>query len=132
VRVTKPHVPDQIKRNFEAMEVCATLATARPWRGREVAAWAFFNLRAHLLALDLLRLQLLFCLCLPIARWVYLFLFAWQAEKTKLLIAIESQKVAEKEAETESKRATIEAQKLADVAKIQVAPQILSLQRHSF
>jgi hypothetical protein len=96
-----------------------------------VAAWAFFNLRAQLLALDSLRLQIHF-LCLPIARWIYHFHSAWQAEKTKLLIAIESQKVAEKEAETESKRATIEAQKLADVAKIQVAPQILSLQRHSF
>ena len=35
---------------------------------------------------------------------------AMEAEKTKLLIAVESQKVAEKEAETERKRATIEAQ----------------------
>merc|ERR1712031_101632 len=52
VRVTKPRIPEQIKKNFEAME----------------------------------------------------------AEKTKLLIAIEGQKVAEKEAETDRKKATIEEQ----------------------
>jgi len=39
---------------------------------------------------------------------------AMEAEKTKLLIAVETQRVAEKEAETDRKKATIEAQKLAD------------------
>lgn len=63
VRVTKPRIPDQIKRNFEAME----------------------------------------------------------AEKTKLLIATEAQRVAEKEAETDRLRATVMAEKEADVAKIQMA-----------
>lgn len=67
VRVTKPRIPDQIKRNFEAME----------------------------------------------------------AEKTKLLIAIEGQKVAEKEAETDRKRATIEAQKAAEVAKIMMEKELM-------
>lgn len=41
-----------------------------------------------------------------------------EAEKTKLLIAIQRQKLVEKEAETERKRAIIEAEKLASVSKI--------------
>lgn len=48
-----------------------------------------------------------------------------EAEKTKLLIAVESQKVAEKEAETERKRATIEAQMEAEVAKINMEKQLM-------
>lgn len=60
VRVTKPRIPEQIRRNYESME----------------------------------------------------------AEKTKLLIAEQVQKVVEKEAETERKRSTIEAQMRADVSKI--------------
>ncbi|GFO38925.1 erlin-1 [Plakobranchus ocellatus] len=61
VRVTKPKIPEQIRKNYEAME----------------------------------------------------------GEKTKLLIAIQKQKVIEKEAETDRKRAIIEAEKVAQVAKIQ-------------
>ncbi|XP_005089259.1 erlin-1 [Aplysia californica] len=61
VRVTKPKIPEQIRKNYEAME----------------------------------------------------------GEKTKLLIAIQKQKVVEKEAETDRKRAIIEAEKIAQVAKIQ-------------
>jgi len=49
---------------------------------------------------------------------------AMEAEKTKLLVAIQAQKVAEKEAETDKKRATIEAEKLAEVSKIQMDQQI--------
>ncbi|XP_045437941.1 erlin-1 isoform X3 [Pipistrellus kuhlii] len=60
VRVTKPKIPEAIRRNFELME----------------------------------------------------------AEKTKLLIATQKQKVVEKEAETERKKAIIEAEKVAQVAKI--------------
>ncbi|KAK1333549.1 hypothetical protein QTO34_005934 [Cnephaeus nilssonii] len=60
VRVTKPKIPEAIRRNFELME----------------------------------------------------------AEKTKLLIATQKQKVVEKEAETERKKAIIEAEKIAQVAKI--------------
>jgi len=60
VRVTKPKIPEAIRRNYELME----------------------------------------------------------AERTKLLIATEKQKVVEKEAETERKRAIIEAQKQAEVANI--------------
>ncbi|KAL3876876.1 hypothetical protein ACJMK2_034658 [Sinanodonta woodiana] len=60
VRVTKPKIPEQIRKNYEAME----------------------------------------------------------GEKTKLLIAVQKQKVVEKEAETERKRAIIEAEKLAEVSKI--------------
>jgi len=70
VRVTKPRIPEQIRRNFEEME----------------------------------------------------------AEKTKLLIATEAQLVAEKEAETDRKRATIEAQKMADVAKIQMEKELMEQQ----
>ncbi|XP_052266551.1 erlin-1-like [Dreissena polymorpha] len=61
VRVTKPKIPETIRKNYEMME----------------------------------------------------------AEKTKLLIAVQKQKVVEKEAETDRKKAIIEAEKNASVAKIQ-------------
>ncbi|CAH1795154.1 unnamed protein product [Owenia fusiformis] len=60
VRVTKPKIPEQIRKNYELME----------------------------------------------------------GEKTKLLIAHEKQKVVEKEAETERKKAIIEAEKIASISKI--------------
>uniref|UniRef100_A0A8D0A6Y4 Erlin-1 n=1 Tax=Sander lucioperca TaxID=283035 RepID=A0A8D0A6Y4_SANLU len=60
VRVTKPKIPESIRRNFELME----------------------------------------------------------AEKTRLLVTAQTQRVVEKEAETERKRAIIEAQKVAQVAEI--------------
>ncbi|ELU09244.1 hypothetical protein CAPTEDRAFT_175010 [Capitella teleta] len=60
VRVTKPKIPEQIRKNYEIME----------------------------------------------------------GERTKLMIAAERQKVIEKEAETERKKALIEAAKVAEVAKI--------------
>ncbi|CAD5124136.1 DgyrCDS12437 [Dimorphilus gyrociliatus] len=61
VRVTKPKIPEQIRKNYELME----------------------------------------------------------SEKTKLLIAVEKQKVVEREAETDRKRALIEAEKVSQVSKIQ-------------
>uniref|UniRef100_A0A158QET3 TPR_REGION domain-containing protein n=1 Tax=Hymenolepis diminuta TaxID=6216 RepID=A0A158QET3_HYMDI len=61
VRVTKPKIPENIRRNYESME----------------------------------------------------------AEKTKLLIAEQHQRVVEKEAETERRRAVIDAEKAAEVAKIE-------------
>lgn len=67
VRVTKPKIPEAIRRNFELME----------------------------------------------------------GEKTKLLIASQRQKVVEKEAETEQKRALIEADKIAQVAKIHYQQKIM-------
>ncbi|XP_077180288.1 erlin-1-like [Paroedura picta] len=67
VRVTKPKIPEAIRRNFELVET----------------------------------------------------------EKTKLLIATEKQKVVEKEAETERRRALIEAEKVAQVAKIQYQQKIM-------
>lgn len=67
VRVTKPKIPEMIRKNFELME----------------------------------------------------------AEKTKLLIAMQKQKVVEKEAETERKKALIEAEKLAEVSKIQYGQKIM-------
>lgn len=67
VRVTKPKIPEAIRRNYELME----------------------------------------------------------AERTKLLIATEKQKVVEKEAETERKRAIIEAQKSAEVANITYSQKIM-------
>merc|ERR1719244_256424 len=67
VRVTKPKIPEAIRKNYELME----------------------------------------------------------AEKTKLLIATEKQKVIEKESETERKKAVIEAEKEAMVAKIKYEQNIL-------
>merc|ERR1712141_8696 len=46
-------------------------------------------------------------------------------EKTKLLISTQRQKVVEKEAETERKKAVIEAEKEAHVAKIQYERKIM-------
>uniref|UniRef100_A0A8D2JD26 Erlin-1 n=1 Tax=Varanus komodoensis TaxID=61221 RepID=A0A8D2JD26_VARKO len=67
VRVTKPKIPEAIRRNFELVE----------------------------------------------------------AEKTKLLIATQKQKVVEKEAETERRKAVIEAEKMAQVAKIQYRQKVM-------
>jgi len=46
-------------------------------------------------------------------------------EKTKLMISVEAQKVAEKEAETDKKKATIEAEKQAAVSKIKMEQQVM-------
>ncbi|XP_049802074.1 erlin-1-like [Schistocerca nitens] len=76
VRVTKPKIPEAIRKNYELME----------------------------------------------------------AEKTKLLIAVQRQKVVEKDAETDRKKAIIDAEKEAVVAKIQFEQKIMekeSLQRMS-
>ncbi|CAI8048727.1 Erlin-2-B [Geodia barretti] len=67
VRVTKPKIPESIRKNYELME----------------------------------------------------------AEKTKLLISQQKQKVVEKEAETERKKAIIEAEKVAEVAEIQYNQRIM-------
>jgi len=67
VRVTKPKIPESIRRNYELME----------------------------------------------------------GEKTKLLISEQRQKVVEKDAETERKKAIIEAEKVAQVAKIQFEQKIM-------
>lgn len=48
-----------------------------------------------------------------------------EGERTNLMIAVERQKVIEKEAETERKRAIIEAQKVAEVSKIQWEQKIM-------
>lgn len=67
VRVTKPNIPESIRRNYELME----------------------------------------------------------SEKTKLLIAAQKQKVVEKEAETERKKAVIEAEKVAQVAQIKYGQKVM-------
>uniref|UniRef100_A0A8C0AS99 ER lipid raft associated 2 n=1 Tax=Buteo japonicus TaxID=224669 RepID=A0A8C0AS99_9AVES len=67
VRVTKPNIPETIRRNYELME----------------------------------------------------------SEKTKLLIAAQKQKVVEKEAETERKKALIEAEKIAQVAEITYGQKVM-------
>ncbi|TNN58315.1 Erlin-1 [Liparis tanakae] len=78
VRVTKPKIPESIRRNFELME----------------------------------------------------------AEKTRLLITAQTQRVVEKECETERKRAIIEAQKVAQVAeihfqqKVKLTPVYLELMKY--
>lgn len=74
VRVTKPKIPEGIRKNYEIME----------------------------------------------------------SEKTQLLISIEHQRVVEKDAETERKKAVIEAEKVALISKIQYEQKIMekeSLQR---
>ncbi|TRY55410.1 hypothetical protein DNTS_034423 [Danionella cerebrum] len=48
-----------------------------------------------------------------------------EAEKTRLLITAQTQKVVEKEAETERKKAIIEAQKVAQVAEIQFQQKVM-------
>ncbi len=48
-----------------------------------------------------------------------------EAEKTKLMIAREYQKVVEKDAETERKKAVIEAEKEAQVAKIHFEQKVM-------
>eukprot|EP01112_Ceratiomyxa_fruticulosa_P021457 TRINITY_DN755_c0_g1_i3.p1 TRINITY_DN755_c0_g1~~TRINITY_DN755_c0_g1_i3.p1 ORF type:complete len:318 (+),score=76.70 TRINITY_DN755_c0_g1_i3:224-1177(+) len=51
-----------------------------------------------------------------------------EAEKTKLLISTEYQRVVQKEAETERLKATIEAEKVAEVARIQMEQQIMEME----
>lgn len=48
-----------------------------------------------------------------------------EAEKTKLLIAVQAQKVAEKQSETERKQAVIEAEKHAQVKKIRIDAELV-------
>lgn len=48
-----------------------------------------------------------------------------EAEKTKLLIAVQKQKVIEKEAETDRKQAIIEAEKKSQVSKIEFEQKIM-------
>ncbi|XP_056601801.1 erlin-2 [Triplophysa dalaica] len=67
VRVTKPNIPESIRRNYELME----------------------------------------------------------SERTKLLIAAQTQKVVEKEAETERKKAVIEAEKVAQVSEIKFGQKVM-------
>lgn len=67
VRVTKPKIPETIRRNYESME----------------------------------------------------------SEKTQLLISIQHQKLVEKEAETERKKSVIEAEKIAQISKIQYEQKIM-------
>ena len=71
VRVTKPKIPESIRKNYELME----------------------------------------------------------AEKTKLLITAQKQKVVEKEAETERKKAVIEAEKVAQVAQIEFDRKIMEKEK---
>nr|XP_055055634.1 erlin-2 isoform X1 [Misgurnus anguillicaudatus] len=67
VRVTKPNIPESIRRNYELME----------------------------------------------------------GERTKLLVAAQTQKVVEKEAETERKKAVIEAEKVAQVSEIKFGQKVM-------
>ncbi|XP_064388698.1 erlin-2-like [Halichondria panicea] len=71
VRVTKPKIPESIRKNYELME----------------------------------------------------------AEKTKLMIVVQKQKVIEKEAETERKKAVIEAEQVAEVTKIQYDRKIMEKEK---
>lgn len=70
IRVTKPVIPDSVRRNYESIE----------------------------------------------------------AESTKLQVAVQTQRLIEKEAETERKRAIIEAEKQAEVAKINLEKQLTEKQ----
>merc|ERR1712196_457003 len=70
IRVTKPVIPDSVRRNYESIE----------------------------------------------------------AESTKLQVAIQTQRLVEKEAETERKKAIIEAEKQAEVARINLAQELTEKQ----
>lgn len=48
-----------------------------------------------------------------------------ESEKTQLLISIQHQKLVEKEAETERKKSVIEAEKIAQISKIQYEQKIM-------
>lgn len=56
---------------------------------------------------------------------MFLLILIREAEKTKLLIAEQRQKVIEKEAETERKRAIIDAEKQAQISKIEFEQKIM-------
>lgn len=103
VRVTKPKIPESVRRNFEQMEEERTKVHSllTPW------------------LLVLLYNSWVRNICLAIQNGLRLFtqlktddLF-W-----KVLIAIEKQRVAEKEAETKKIMAISEAEKNANVSKI--------------
>lgn len=57
--------------------------------------------------------------------FIYNYLNYRENEKTKLLISHEHQKVVEKDAETERKKAIIEAEKVAQVSRIQFDQKIM-------
>lgn len=56
---------------------------------------------------------------------MFLLLLIREAEKTKLLIAEQRQKVIEKEAETERKKAIIDAEKQAQISKIEFEQKVM-------
>lgn len=56
---------------------------------------------------------------------MFLLFLIREAEKTKLLIAEQRQKVIEKEAETERKKAIIDAEKLAQISKIEFEQKVM-------
>ncbi|XP_016144602.1 erlin-2-like [Sinocyclocheilus grahami] len=56
---------------------------------------------------------------------IQVFLSFRESERTKLLIAAQTQKVVEKEAETERKKAVIEAEKVAQVAEIKFGQKVM-------
>ncbi|KAH9772405.1 hypothetical protein WN944_020035 [Citrus x changshan-huyou] len=101
VRVTKPTIPDRIRRNFEQMEEERTRGSRR----------YYFD--------SLLCLQ-----TCPMLGWGFCVIIDMHYCSGKggimgeVLIAIEKQKVAEKEAETSKKMAISEAEKNANVSKI--------------
>lgn len=94
VRVTKPKIPESIRRNFELMWVCKSILTSTVFSAR------FRFPVTHPLSSskttqkgEYLQEPFL-CVCR-------------EAEKTRLLITAQTQKVVEKEAETERKKAII-------------------------
>ena len=136
VRVTKPRIPEQIRRNYEQMEVltyCPLFSSVghidvvhTTPHHQHYTHTNTTHTYTHS-TLDTLTTRTCFHrhfpTCVPIIQSKLPTLPA-QAEKTKLLIATQTQKVVQKEAETERKRATIEAQMLADVSKIKMEKQI--------
>lgn len=88
VRVTKPKIPEAIRRNFELMWV-----PKHPDYGSSVKIYYL----QYVLSLMKSRQDILY-LCVCARR---------EAEKTRLLITTQTQRVVEKEAETERKKAII-------------------------
>ncbi|XP_010857835.1 PREDICTED: erlin-1 isoform X1 [Bison bison bison] len=119
VRVTKPKIPEAIRRNFELIvNRRKGERLARVMFGETIGVpgfWIFPKFKDYWNStikgyLGIMQSNL------PPNR---------EAEKTKLLIAAQKQKVVEKEAETERKKAVIEAEKIAQVAKIRFQQKVM-------
>ncbi|CAJ0936649.1 unnamed protein product [Ranitomeya imitator] len=139
VRVTKPKIPEAIRRNFELIAyprhdgttcVVNSVVELPPVVVNGTSASSVYGL-------PLMALSEAAASEVPYTAGFHDFVLlagssgmqsgpsAPEGEKTKLLIAAQRQKVVEKEADTERKKAVIEAEKVAQVAKIQFQQKVM-------